>query len=154
MRRVARLTSPLYRQLGVEIVAQVSPTPTVNPCPPSSETDRGMIGIRGFPPYGKHASRLQASSLCGRKPPRIRRLLYQARAADALRSILISSPARATSDFTAGLRLSRDARGDRVRGVGLGERECILRVRKSSCVIDLSISRERGVSATGTARWT
>ena len=82
---------------GVKIVVHVSLPPSINrPCrlsstPTSAMTDRGMIVIRGFPLYGKHTPRLQASSLYGRKSPRS--CLYIS-AVDALRSILIFSRAR------------------------------------------------------------
>lgn len=76
--------------------------------------DRGMIGIRGFLPYGKHTPRLQASSLCGRKSPRS--CLYISGRCPSVNSHLF---ARAMSDFSASLQLSpkstRVRKGEKIR---------------------------------------
>lgn len=123
--------------LSVKIVVHVSLPPSINrrPAPSSAMTDRGMIGIRGFPLYGKHTPRLQASSLYGRKSPRS--CLYINGRCPSVNPHLFAC---ATSNFSASLQSFPSGctkrKGDEIRRV-----QYTLRVRKSSRVIDPSISR-------------
>lgn len=93
-----------FSVLGVEIVVFVPAAS--KPAPTSAVIDRRMIGIRGFPSYGKHTLRLQASSLCGRKSPRS--CLYISGRCPSVNPHLF---ARATSNFSASLPSSQGVRG-------------------------------------------
>lgn len=133
--------------LDVEILVRV-PVPfpaNRRPAPTSAVIDRGMIRIKGFPPYNKHTSRLQASSLCGRKSPWS--CLYISGRCPSVNPHLF-----ARVDFSANLQLSP-------RGIGRKDEKIrrvryTLRVRKSSRVIDSSISRRETSSGAVDVRMT